>query len=131
MREDAKRRGLPLSGYLFGEINDLYNSLNFAQQQKYFSSRYVDLDSLANSLSADYGFDFEGSADFLSAFAENVYGQGETRTRFSVTEKEKQAAINHAIKEHGITSSYKNAGYILPDGKLLDFSYDQAIAWLT
>ena len=104
VREDAKRRGLPLSGYLFGEINDLYNSLNFAQQQKYFGSKYVDLDSLASSLSADYGFDFEGSADFLSAFAENIYGQGETRTRFSVAENPKYDAFRknlHRVLQMG------------------------------
>lgn len=75
----CKRTGLPLSGTLFGEINDLFNSLNFYQQQKYFTSRYSDIDEVANVLMSEHGFPYEGSADFLSDFAENVWGKKDTR----------------------------------------------------
>ncbi len=85
----AKENGLGLSGTLFGEINDLYNSLNFYQQQKYFSKKYVDIDDLASRLSNEHGFQYEGSADFLSDFAENIWGRSETRFSFSDNEKRK------------------------------------------
>lgn len=46
--------------------------------------------------------------------------------RFKISSEEKQRAIDTAVEYHGITSNYKKAGYILPDGRLLDFSYGES-----
>ena len=80
---DCKNRNLPLSGTLFGEIRDLYNSLNFYQQQKYFTPNYTDINDLARILADEHNFPYEGSADFLSDFTQNVWGQKETRFSFA------------------------------------------------
>jgi len=107
IKEDSAKKGLPLSGYLFGEINDLYNSLSFAQQQKYFSKNYADIDETANILREEHGLNFEGSADFLDAFANALFKKA--NTRFSVADKKITAEIDTIRAQYEGTPQWMKA----------------------
>lgn len=109
---ECKNRNLPLSGTLFGEIRDLYNSLNFYQQQKYFTPNYTDIDDLARILADEHNFPYEGSADFLSDFTQNVWGQKETRFSFA-----DNAPTDAEIKEVERQIKEVKAKWTNPDGK--------------
>ncbi len=112
--EDCKRRNLPLSGTLFGEVRDLYNSLNFYQQQKYFTKNYIDIDDLAGRLAQEHKFPYEGSADFLTDFAQNVWGQKETRFSFADTPRPTDAEIAEAQRQ----KDEVKAKWTNPDGTM-------------
>ena len=109
---DCKNQNLPLSGTLFGEIRDLYNSLNFYQQQKYFTPNYTDINDLARILADEHNFPYEGSADFLSDFTQNVWGQKETRFSFA-----DNAPTDAEIKEVERQIKEVKAKWTDPDGK--------------
>ncbi len=110
---DCKNRNLPLSGTLFGEIRDLYNSLNFYQQQKYFTPNYVDIDDLARILADEHNFPYEGSADFLSDFTQNVWGQKETRFSFA-----DEAPTPEEIREAQRQKDEVKSKWTNPDGTM-------------
>lgn len=105
---------MPLSGTLFGEIRDLYNSLNFYQQQKYFTKNYIDIDDLAGRLAQEHKFPYEGSADFLTDFAQNVWGQKETRFSFADTPRPTDAEIAEAQRQ----KDEVKAKWTNPDGTM-------------
>ena len=105
---------MPLSGTLFGEVRDLYNSLNFYQQQKYFTKNYVDIDDLAGRLAQEHNFPYEGSADFLTDFAQNVWGQKETRFSFADTPRPTDAEIAEARRQ----KDEVKAKWTNPDGTM-------------
>ena len=74
IKRHAQEHGRGLSGYLFGEINDLYNSLPTNQRLKYFTKNYVNLDETAESLK-QFGFNYDSEGEFISDVASNLSGQ--------------------------------------------------------
>ena len=126
---------MPLSGTLFGEVRDLYNSLNFYQQQKYFTKNYIDIDDLAGRLAQEHKFPYEGSADFLTDFAQNVWGQKETRFSFADNPRPTDAEIAEAQRQKDEVKAkwtnpdgtMKKGYHLAPNGKESKLTEDQ---WL-
>ena len=74
VRRHAAASGRGLGSYLYGEINDLYNSLPASLRLRYFSKNYVNLDETAESLK-QFGFKYDGEGEFISDVADNLSGQ--------------------------------------------------------
>lgn len=97
---DAQNKGYKnVSGYLYGEINDLYNSLPKDKKLRYFSKNHKDLDTVAEEL-AEYGFHYDSEADFISDVAENLSGRKvSTGYQFSLAKNDYSAMSDQELIE--------------------------------
>ena len=116
---DAQNKGYKnVSGYLYGEINDLYNSLPKDKRLRYFSKNHKDLDTVAEEL-AEYGFHYDSEADFISDVAENLSGRKvSTGYQFSLAKNDySKMSDQELIEAHAKAEQVKDekAGQAITD----------------
>ena len=77
-------------------------SLSFGQRQQFFTSKYTSLDEIAQILTNEHGFNYEGEADFISDFAENIWNKKDSR--FSIADRkfdaESKRQYDHVVARY-------------------------------
>ena len=86
-------------------------------------------DNALDNVSATLDYMIDNYDGTLFNAVVNALGQNESYVRFSVrTDEQRDQLFDAAKKQFGTTDNFKVAGYMLPDGSLLDFSEEGAPA---